>query len=63
MDFVLTPLICMALNVYFESRNQPLIGQIATADTVLNRVHSEDFPDTVCEVVMQGLARLKFGLF
>ena len=54
MDFVLTPLICMALNVYFESRNQPLIGQIATADTVLNRVHSEDFPDTVCEVVMQG---------
>ena len=54
MDFILTPLICLALNVYFESRDQPLIGQFAVAETVLNRVHSTDFPDTVCEVVTQG---------
>ena len=49
-----TALICMALNVYFEARDQPLIGQIAVAETVLNRVHSTLFPDTVCEVVYQG---------
>ena len=47
-------LICMALNVYFEARDQPLVGQIAVAETVLNRVHSTFFPDTVCEVVYQG---------
>ena len=47
-------LICMALNVYFEARDQPLVGQIAVAETVLNRVHSTLFPDTVCEVVYQG---------
>ena len=34
MDFILTPLICLALNVYFESRDQPLIGQFAVAETV-----------------------------
>ena len=54
MDLILTPLVCLALNVYFESRDQPLIGQFAVAETVLNRVHSEDFPDDVCEVVFQG---------
>jgi len=54
MDLILTPLVCLALNVYFESRDQPLVGQFAVAETVLNRVHSEDFPDDVCEVVFQG---------
>ena len=49
-----TALLCMALNVFFEARDQPMIGQIAVAETVLNRVHSEKYPDTVCEVVYQG---------
>lgn len=44
-------LMCLALNVYWESRSQPLIEQVAVAQVVLNRVYSERFPDTVCEVV------------
>jgi len=45
---------CLSLNIYYEARNQPLRGQMAVAEVVLNRVTDERFPDTVCEVVMQG---------
>jgi len=42
---------CLALNIYFEARNQPLEGQIAVSQVVLNRVDSQHYPDDVCEVV------------
>ena len=41
-------------NIYFESRNQPKIGKIAVAQVTLNRVKSDKFPSTVCEVIYQG---------
>ena len=46
---------CLALNIYFEARNQSTIGQIAVAQVTMNRVVDERFPDTVCEVVKQGI--------
>ena len=45
---------CMALNIYYESRSDNLAGQYAVADVVLNRVHDDRYPDTVCEVITQG---------
>lgn len=45
---------CLATNIYFESRNQPLVGMIAVAQVVMNRVESDKFPDTICEVVYQS---------
>lgn len=45
---------CLALNIYHEARGEPLAGQIAVAEVVLNRVESPKFPDTICEVVHQG---------
>ncbi len=47
-------LICMALNVYYEARNQPVEGQMAVTYTVLNRVKDNRYPDKVCDVVYQG---------
>ena len=47
-------LMCLALNVYHEAKNQSLIGQVAVAQVVMNRVYDERYPDTVCEVVKQG---------
>ncbi|HEX8644699.1 MAG TPA: cell wall hydrolase [Allosphingosinicella sp.] len=44
---------CLASAVYFEARGEGLKGQLAVADVVLNRVRSERYPDTVCEVVEQ----------
>jgi|TARA_R100001460_G_scaffold274_4_gene1307 spore germination cell wall hydrolase CwlJ-like protein len=49
-----TALVCLALNIYHEARNQPTIGQVAVGQVVMNRVRDERFPDTVCEVVKQG---------
>ena len=52
--FITEAILCLALNVYHEAKNQPFIGQIAVAQVVMNRVYDERYPDTVCEVVEQG---------
>ncbi len=44
---------CLANAVYFEARGEPIEGQLAVADVVMNRVASEKYPDTICEVVTQ----------
>tara|TARA_X000001036_G_scaffold361125_1_gene344300 strand:- start:1121 stop:1756 length:636 start_codon:yes stop_codon:yes gene_type:complete len=46
--------ICMALNIYYESRSDNLAGQYAVADVVLNRMHDDRYPNTICEVTQQG---------
>lgn len=45
---------CLADNIYFESLIEPVAGQIAVANVTMNRVKSEWFPNTVCEVVWQN---------
>jgi len=47
-------LYCLAQNVYFEAKSEPLAGQYAVADVVLNRVKDTRFPNTICEVVYDG---------
>ena len=49
-----TALMCLALNTYHEAKNQSMIGQVATAQVVMNRVEDSRYPNTVCEVVKQG---------
>lgn len=44
---------CLAKNVYFESRGEPLKGQLAVIFTTLNRANSSKFPSDVCKVVYQ----------
>jgi N-acetylmuramoyl-L-alanine amidase len=46
-------LACLARNVYFEARGEPLAGQYAVAEVTMNRKASPRYPDTVCEVVHQ----------
>jgi hypothetical protein len=48
---------CLAQAIYYEARNQPVLGRLAVADVVLNRVADPRFPDTICRVVFQGQAR------
>lgn len=48
---------CLALAIYHEARGEPLEGQIAVAMTVLNRVASKAYPDTICGVVFQNMRR------
>jgi spore germination cell wall hydrolase CwlJ-like protein len=44
---------CLASAVYFESRGEPLDGQLAVAEVILNRVKSGRFRSTICDVVKQ----------
>lgn len=45
---------CLALNIYWEARSEPLTGQVAVAAVTLNRVEDRRFPDEICNVVRQG---------
>ena len=44
---------CLAGAVYFESRGEPLAGQLAVAQVVINRAESPRFPSSYCGVVYQ----------
>jgi N-acetylmuramoyl-L-alanine amidase len=44
---------CLATSVYFEAKGEPLDGQLAVAQTIMNRAASGRFPDSYCGVVRQ----------
>ena len=46
---------CMAKNIFFEAAIESTAGKLAVAHVTLNRVDSKWFPNTVCEVVYDGL--------
>ena len=48
---------CMAENIYFEGRAEPMVGKIAIGHVVMNRIEDDRFPDTICGVVKQGPVR------
>jgi len=48
---------CLANAVYFESRSEPVRGQMAVAQVVMNRVFSPFYPKDVCSVVYQNANR------
>ena len=50
-------MMCLAENIYFESRAEGVEGKAAVANTTRNRVQSKDFPNTYCGVVYQGPVR------
>jgi spore germination cell wall hydrolase CwlJ-like protein len=44
---------CLANAVYFESRGEPVEGQLAVAQVVLNRASSGRYPADLCAVITQ----------
>lgn len=46
-------LTCLAMNVYYEARGEPVEGQYGVAEVTMNRVADPRYPDTICEVVHQ----------
>ena len=44
---------CLAENVYFEARGEPLSGQYAVAEVTVNRTRAANFPHTICAVVYE----------
>lgn len=52
-DTIGEDLSCMAGAIYFESKGEPLSGQLAVAEVILNRTRSGRFPRSICSVVTQ----------
>ncbi|WP_165356313.1 cell wall hydrolase [Sphingosinicella sp. BN140058] len=48
---------CLTAAVYYEAATEPVDGQRAVAQVVLNRVRHPAYPRTVCGVVFQGSER------
>ncbi len=44
---------CLANAVYFEARSEPIEGQLAVAEVVLNRASSGRYPTDLCAVITQ----------
>lgn len=45
--------LCLASVIYAEARGEPVDGQIAVAQVVINRVFDPRWPDDVCQVAHQ----------
>jgi len=50
---MMTAAMCLALNMFFEARQEPISGQLAVAEVTLNRVADDRYPSTVCDVVWE----------
>ena len=50
-------LYCLALNSYWEARGEKFDDKLATAQVVMNRVDSEQYPEDVCSVITEGPER------
>jgi N-acetylmuramoyl-L-alanine amidase len=47
-------LACLATGIYFESKSEPLAGQLAVGKVIANRAHSHGrFPSSYCGVLFQ----------
>ncbi|QNM82107.1 cell wall hydrolase [Sphingomonas sabuli] len=44
---------CLAAGIYFESKGEPLAGQLAVGEVIANRAGSGRFPSSYCGVLLQ----------
>lgn len=49
---------CLTEALYFEARGETLMGQLAVAEVILNRVDSRKYPNSICGVISQGAKKL-----
>jgi spore germination cell wall hydrolase CwlJ-like protein len=52
----MTPLMCLAVAVFFETRGEPMVGKEAVANVIINRVEDRRYPNSVCAVVNEHKA-------
>ena len=44
---------CLAIGIFYESKGEPLIGQLAVGEVIANRASSGRFASTYCGVLKQ----------
>jgi spore germination cell wall hydrolase CwlJ-like protein len=45
---------CLTAGIYFEARGEPVKGQAAVSQVILNRVRNPSYPNSICGVVYQN---------
>lgn len=48
---------CLTEALYFEARGEPIRGQYAVAEVILNRVDHREYPNNICDVVYENAHR------
>ncbi|MHA6289019.1 cell wall hydrolase [Maricaulis sp. CAU 1757] len=48
---------CLARAIYYEARSESIVGQLAVAQVIMNRVRHGAYPDSICGVVYEGSHR------
>lgn len=48
---------CLSEALYFEARGESVRGMFAVGEVILNRVDSDAYPGTLCNVINQGTGR------
>ncbi len=48
---------CLSEALYFEARGESVRGMFAVGEVILNRVDSNNYPDSLCGVINQGTGR------
>ena len=51
-------LTCLTQAIYYEAAFEPLDGQRAVAQTVINRMRHPGYPKSICGVIFEGAARV-----
>jgi len=51
---ILYEIMCIAMAVYWEARGEPIEGQFAVAEVVVNRMHDPRYPADACSVVYEA---------
>jgi len=54
----LDSLTCLTRAIYFEANSEPRMGMYAVAEVILNRVRSNRFPDSICDVIQHRTTRI-----
>ena len=44
---------CLAVGIYFEAKSEPIAGQLAVGEVIVNRAKSGRFPSSYCGVLFQ----------
>ena len=52
IKYIRLDIFCLAKNIYHEASVESNLGQYAVAQVTINRVKSSQYPNTVCDVVM-----------
>ena len=53
VSYIRLDMFCLAKNIYHEASTESRLGKYAVAQVTLNRVRSKNYPNNVCDVVMQ----------